>query len=152
MSKNFDLIRNKKSANSREEQFILNAKNSKKFQKILIIFCYLFIFFALIFYLSNFFSDKKTIRIVNQIKSERDKFLAEKIMINPNIKIKNDDGKIFNITAKNAKNYNNEQVIMNEVFAESDDLKISAGELKILDNGNHLIFSKNPILILTNYE
>ncbi|MFM7701849.1 MAG: hypothetical protein ACKO6C_00100, partial [Alphaproteobacteria bacterium] len=71
---------------------------------------------------------------------------------NPNIKIKNDDGKIFNITAKNAKNYNNEQVIMNEVFAESDDLKISAGELKILDNGNHLIFSKNPILILTNYE
>lgn len=152
MSKNFDLIRNKKSANSKEEQFILNAKNSKKFQKILIIFCYLFIFFALIFYLSNFFSDKKTIRIVNQIKSERDKFLAEKIMINPNIKIKNDDGKIYKITAKNAKNYNNEQVIMNEVFAESDDLKISAGELKILDNGNHLIFSKNPILIFTNYE
>jgi len=152
MSKNFDLIRNKKSANSKEEQFILNVKNSKKFQKILIIFCYLFIFFALIFYLSNFFSDKKTIRIVNQIKSERDKFLAEKIMINPNIKIKNDDGKIYKITAKNAKNYNNEQVVMNEVLAESNDLKISAGELKILENGNHLIFSKNPILILTNYE
>lgn len=152
MSKNFDLIRNKKSANSKEEQFILKIKNSKKLQQILTIFCYLFIFFALIFYASNFFKEKKTIRIVNQIKSEREKFLAEKIMINPNIKIKNDDGKIYKITAKNAKNYNNEQVIMTEVFAESNDLKISAGELKILENGNHLIFSKNPILILTSYE
>jgi len=137
---------------SKEQQIILNVKNSKKLQKVLTIFCYSFIFFALIFYASNFFKEKKTIRIVNQIKSEREKFLAEKIMINPNIKIKNDDGKIYKITAKNAKNYNNEQVIMTEVFAESNDLKISAGELKILENGNHLIFSKNPILILTTYE
>ncbi len=137
---------------SKEQQIILNVKNSKKLQKVLTIFCYSFIFFALIFYASNFFKEKKTIRIVNQIKSGREKFLAEKIMINPNIKIKNDDGKIYKITAKNAKNYNNEQVIMTEVFAESNDLKISAGELKILENGNHLIFSKNPILILTTYE
>ena len=137
---------------SKEQQIILNVKNSKKLQKVLTIFCYSFIFFALIFYASNFFKEKKTIRIVNQIKSEREKFLAEKIMINTNIKIKNDDGKIYKITAKNAKNYNNEQVIMTEVFAESNDLKISAGELKILENGNHLIFSKNPILILTTYE
>lgn len=137
---------------SKEQQIILNVKNSKKLQKVLTIFCYSFIFFALIFYASNFFKEKKTIRIVNQIKSEREKFLAEKIMINPNIKIKNDDGKIYKITAKNAKNYNNEQVILTEVFAESNDLKISAGELKILENGNHLIFSKNPILILTTYE
>jgi len=151
MTKNFE-NNNQNSIISKEQKLILSIKNSKKYQKILIIFCYLFIFFALIFFFSNFFKEKKTIRIINQIKSERQKFLAEKIMINPNIKIKNDDGKIYEITAKNAKNYNNEQVVMNEVFAESNDLKISAGELKILDNGNHLIFSKNPILILTNYE
>jgi len=151
MTKNFE-NNNQNSIISKEQKLILSIKNSKKYQKILIIFCYLFIFFALIFFFSNFFKEKKTIRIINQIKSERQKFLAEKIMINPNIKIKNDDGKIYKITAKNAKNYNNEQVVMNEVFAESNDLKISAGELKILDNGNHLIFSKNPILILTNYE
>lgn len=152
MASNLDSTKLKKSEITKEQQIILSVKNSKKLQQILTIFCYLFIFFALIFYASNFFKEKKTIRIVNQIKSEREKFLAEKIMINPNIKIKNDDGKIYKITAKNAKNYNNEQVIMTEVFAESNDLKISSGELKILENGNHLIFSKNPILILTSYE
>lgn len=152
MVNNLDSPKLKKLEITREQQIILSVKNSKKLQKFLTIFCYLFIFFALIFYASNFFKEKKTIRIVNQIKNEREKFLAEKIMINPNIKIKNDDGKIYKITAKNAKNFNNEQVIMSEVFAESNDLKISAGELKILENGNHLIFSKNPILILTTYE
>ena len=132
-----------------EIQLILNSfKNHFRVQKILSFFCYFLIILSLSFYFSNFFKKKQTVRIVSQLNDKQKTFNVEKIMINPKITIKHDDGKIYNINAKKASHSNDNQVIVYEVFADSEIGKISAGELKIEDEGNHLIFSKNPVLIL----
>jgi hypothetical protein len=123
-------------------------KNYFFLKKILVTICYFLIAFALIIYLKNFFQTKQTIRIITQIQDEKNQISAEKIMTNPRITIEHDDNKIYTIKAKSAINHNNQDINLEEVYAESDIGKISAGELKILDEGERLIFSKNPILIL----
>ena len=132
-----------------EIQAILKNFNTHfRLQKILSFFCYFLIFLSLSFYFSNFFKKKQTVRIVSQLNDKQKTFNAEKIMINPKITVKHDDGKIYSINAKKASHSNNNEVILYEVFADSEIGKISAGELKIEDEGDHLIFSKNPVLIL----
>ena len=96
----------------------------------------------------NFFKKKQVVRIVSQLNASEQTINAEKIMINPRITIKHDDGKTYNIKAKKAYHLNEEEVALQEVFANSEIGTISAGELQIKDEGNHLIFSKNPVLIL----
>lgn len=125
-----------------------NFNNHFRVQKILTFLCYFLICLSLSFYFSNFFKKKQTVRIVSQLNDKQNTLNAEKIMVNPRITIKHDDGKLYNINAKKASHSNDNQVILYEVFADSEIGKISAGELKIEDEGNHLIFSKNPVLIL----
>ena len=127
-----------------------NFNNHFLLQKILSFLCYFLIIFSLSFYFSNFFEEKKTVRIVNQFSDKNKTFSAEKVMTNPRIKIKHDDGRIYSMNAKKALHLNDQMVNLQEVFATSEIGSISAGELKIEDEGNHLIFSKNPVLIINN--
>ena len=132
-----------------EIQRTLNSfKNYFRLQKILSLFCYFLIFILLSFYFSNFFKKKQTIRIVSQINNKQNNLDGEKVMTNPRITIKHDDGKIYNVKAKKAFHLNDEEIALQEVFADSEIGMISAGELEIKDQGNHLIFTKNPVLIL----
>jgi hypothetical protein len=132
-----------------EIQRTLNSfKNYFRLQKILSFFCYFLIFILLSFYFSNFFKKKQTVRIVSQINSNQKNIEGEKVMTNPRITIKHDDGKIYNVKAKKAFHLNEEEIALQEVFASSEIGIISAGELEIKDQGNHLIFTKNPVLIL----
>ena len=119
-----------------------------RLQKILSFFCYFLIFILLSFYFSNFFKKKQTVRIVSQINSNQKNLEGEKVMTNPRITIKHDDGKIYTVKAKKAFHLNEEEIALQEVFADSEIGMISAGELEIKDQGNHLIFTKNPVLIL----
>ena len=132
-----------------EIQRTLNSfKNYFRLQKILSFFCYFLIFILLSFYFSNFFKKKQTIRIVSQINNNQKNIEGEKVMTNPRITIKHDDGKIYTVKAKKAFHLNEEEIALQEVFADSEIGMISAGELEIKDQGNHLIFTKNPVLIL----
>ena len=132
-----------------EVKIVLKSfKNHFLVQKILSFLCYFLIIISLSFYFSNFFEKKKTVRIVNQFSDKNKTLNAEKVMTNPRIKIKHDDGKIYSINAKKAFHLNEQMVVLQEVFATSEIGSISAGELKIEDEGNHLIFSKNPVLII----
>jgi hypothetical protein len=119
-----------------------------RLQKILSFFCYFLIFILLSFYFSNFFKKKQTVRIVSQINNNQKNIEVEKVMTNPRITIKHDDGKIYTVKAKKAFHLNEEEIALQEVFADSEIGMISAGELEIKDQGNHLIFTKNPVLIL----
>ena len=86
-----------------EIQLILKSfKNNFLLRKILSFFCYFLIIFSLSFYLSNFFKKKQVVRIVSQLNASEQTINAEKIMINPRITIKHDDGKTYNIKAKKA--------------------------------------------------
>jgi hypothetical protein len=132
-----------------EIQTILNGfKNYFRLRKILSYFCYFLIFILLSFYFSNFFEKKRTVRIVSQLNDKQKNLNAEKVMTNPRITIKHDDGKTYSIKAKKAFHLNEEEIALQEVFADSEIGTISAGELEIKDEGNHLIFTKNPVLIL----
>lgn len=132
-----------------EIQRTLNSfKNYFRLQKILSFFCYFLIFILLSLYFSNFFKKKQTVRIVSQINSNQKNLDGEKVMTNPRITIKHDDGKIYAVKAKKAFHLNEEEIALQEVFADSEIGMISAGELEIKDRGNHLIFTKNPVLIL----
>ena len=130
------------------QKTLTSFKNYFRFKKIMSYFCYFLIFILLSFYFSNFFKKKQTIRIVSQINSNQKNLDVEKVMTNPRINIKHEDGKIYKIKAKKAFHLNEEEIALQEVFADSEIGMISAGELEIKDEGNHLIFSKNPILIL----
>jgi hypothetical protein len=102
-------------------EIINNFNKHSKIKKLLTFICYLFIISAIILYISNIFNKNSKIRIINKFKNS-EKLKAEKIMEKPRLTIKSDNGDLYNA-------------------------KISAGELKISEGGNRLIFSKNPVLI-----
>lgn len=134
--------------NEIDTQLILeNFKKSSQIKKNLSIFCYILIGLAIGFYVSNFFEKNHKITIINNSKNNSKNIKAEKIMTNPRMSIMHDDGKIYKISATRAYHFTEDEVTMEEVHASSDIGNISAGELKIIDGGNHLIFSKNPVLI-----
>ena len=132
-----------------DTQLILkNINNHLRFKKILSFLCYFLILGSLSLYFANFFEQKQTVRIVNQIQEKKDQLKINKVMTNARIAVKHDDGKIYQISAKKAYHASDEDVTMEDVLAIADIGKISAGELKIDQAGDHLVFSKNPVLIL----
>ena len=69
-------------------------------------------------------------------------------MTNPRIKFEHGDAQVYHIQAKKAFHKNNQEAILYDVFATGEIGNITAGELEIDEKGDHLIFTKNPILIL----
>lgn len=117
-----------------------------KIKTYLTIICYILIAGSLLGYAIIAFSKSNSIKLVNKYKEKN--YNIEKIMINPRINLQYDDNSIYKIEAKKASHKNNEEVILFDVYAVGDIGNIKAGELEVKDSGDHLIFSKNPILIL----
>ena len=69
-------------------------------------------------------------------------------MTNPRIKFQHDNNQVYHIQAKKAFHKNDQEALLQDVFASGDIGNITAGELKIDEEGNHLVFSHNPVLIL----
>jgi hypothetical protein len=120
-----------------------------KIKKYLSFFAYFFIVsgvFIYAFYAIN--SPNKNFKIVFDYKKDPTQFKTEKTMTNPRMKFHYDGDKIYNITAKSASHEDEAEIVLQDVYVVADIGNITAGELKIDDDGNHLIFSKNPVLIL----
>lgn len=123
----------------------------QKVKKILVGFSYFLIIFGVatyVFYALN--QPHKKFKLVSDYKKDPKRFENEKIMTNPKIRFKYNDEQIYHIKAKRASHKNNEEVTLYEVFAVGDIGNITAGQLQVYENGNHLVFSKNPVLILNN--
>lgn len=127
-------------------------KNHKRIYNFLIILCYSLITLGATTYLTYFFKKTQNIKIVSDLQKNPRLFKVEKAMTNPRINLQHDDDNIYKIKAKKAIHDANQEVILEEVFAEGKIGRISAGALKIEDEGNHLIFSKNPVLILNQTD
>jgi hypothetical protein len=100
-----------------------------------------------------FFSQQ--IKVSSKLDKRTNNFSADKIMIKPEIKFKDNDGKISKILAEKAINHNNlEEFTLYEVIATGDMGSITANYLEIKENGNLMIFGGNPQLIIdgTNIE
>jgi hypothetical protein len=123
-----------------------------KIKKFLTISCYLLIvggFFVYVFY---GFKKSNAIKLVKDRAESLKDYKTEKIMTNPRIKIQHENGNIYDIRAKKALHENEQEVIMYDVFAEGKIGKITAGELEITESGDHMVFTKNPVLILNQTE
>jgi hypothetical protein len=130
------------------KQILNGIKRYLIVKKILTIICYLIIFCGIMLYIFHGFSKQNTIQLINNIESNKTEFLTEKIMINPKIILQYNHHDIYNIKASKALHKIDNEIILQDVFAEGNIGKITAGQLKISEDGNQLIFSLNPVLIL----
>ncbi len=118
-------------------------------KKIIKIFCYFLIAGSIFFYTTFGLEKSKTIKLINDYKTNKNNFIAEKVMTNPSIKIKYNDNEIYQITAEKAFHKDNKsEITLENVKAQGAIGSIEAGNLTINQEGDRLIFQDNPILIL----
>ncbi len=130
------------------EQVLKLIHSHSRIKNFLTTLCYALIIGGLFIYIFYAFNQSRTIKLVNDYKENPQGYKTEKIMTNPRIKFQYNDAQIYDIQAKKAFHKDENEIMLYDVFAEGDIGKITAGELKIDENGNHLVFTKNPILIL----
>lgn len=119
-----------------------------RIKNFLTILCYCLIVGGVFVYVFYAFNQSRTIKLVSDFKKKSKSYESEKIMTNPRIKFEHGDAQIYHIQAKKAFHKNNQEAILYDVFATGEIGNITAGELEIDEEGDHLIFTKNPILIL----
>lgn len=133
----------------RTSQTIKLINKHLQIRKYLTKFCYLFIIGGILTYV--FYAIIKTsekYKLVSDLANNANHYKTEKIMINPRINFQHNDNKIYEIIAKKAIHKDDELVILYDVNAKGDVGSITAGQLDISENGDHLVFTKNPVLIL----
>lgn len=122
-----------------------------KIKKYLIASSYFFIIFGIlifVFYAIN--NNTRKFKLVTDYKKNPEKYRTEKIMINPRIKFQYNDQQVYEIVAKRAIHKDEQEVALYDVHASGAIGDITAGELRIDESGDHLVFTKNPVLILNN--
>ena len=132
------------------QKIVTEIKNYQKIQAFLVFFCYIFIVFALLFYVVQFSLNNNKIHIVR--KSNQNSLYAKKTMLNPSLKFAYDTNKIMSIKAQEAFYKKDAETILKQVSAEAEIGDITAGKLTTQDSGNYLVFSDNPILIINQYN
>ena len=119
-----------------------------RIKNFLTVLCYCLIVGGVFVYVFYAFNQSRNIKLVTDFKKKSKSYESEKIMTNPRIKFEHGDAQIYRIQAKKAFHKNNQEAILYDVFATGEIGNITAGELEIDEKGDHLIFTKNPILIL----
>lgn len=132
----------------RTEQVLKLIQSQHKTRIYLVVLCYALIIGGVFIYIFYAFSQSKTIKLVTEKVENIKEYQTEKIMTNPRIKLQHEDGNIYDIRAKKAFHRNEDDVTLYDVFAEGEIGKITAGELEISEQADHLVFTKNPVLIL----
>ncbi len=131
------------------QQALQLIQSYAKTKKLLTIICYAAIIIGVLNYIFHAFDKSKVIRLVTEYQKNSSQYETEKIMTNPTIKLQHNGGEIYYIKAKKAVHSDNKQgAVLYDVFATSVSGNVTAGELKIDENGDRLIFTKNPVLIL----
>lgn len=109
--------------------------------------------FIYIFYAIN--KTNQDIRVISQIKKDGKNYKIEKIMTNPRINFQYNKNEVYRIKASKAHHEDEEKVVLYDVSASGNIGNITSGQLSITEQGDRLIFTKNPVLILNktqNYQ
>ena len=104
--------------------------------------------FGLMIYVFYAFNQGSKIKLIKQYQDNKENYTTEKIMTNPRIKFQHNEGEIYDITAKKAFHKDEQEITLFDVFATGEIGNITAGALEVSEDGTHLIFTKNPVLIL----
>ena len=130
------------------EDILRQFKSHLKIKAILTFSCYVAIFGGLFVYIFYATKQSTNVQIIADYKKNKDSYKTEKIMTNPRISFQYNTDQLYHIEAKKAFHQNNSEAILHDVFAKGEIGNITAGELKIEEDGDRLIFKNNPILIL----
>ena len=133
---------------SKTEQVLKLINSHLRVKNFLTILCYCLIFGGLFIYVFYALNQSHIIKIVNKYKENAQQYKTEKIMTNPRINFQYNDKQVYHIRAKKAFHKDDQEAILYDVFATGDIGDITAGELEIDEEGDHLVFTKNPVLIL----
>ncbi len=123
-----------------------------KIKNILTILSYFLIVGGIFIYLFYAFSRSNNIKLITQYKEDIKNYKTEKVMINPRIKFQYNDAQVYDIQAKKAFHKDEKEMTLFDVFATGETGNITAGELKIYEEGDHMVFTKNPVLILNKTD
>lgn len=123
-----------------------------RIKNFLTILCYCLIVSGIFVYIFYAFNQSRAIKLVNDYREKPTSYQTEKVMVNPRIKFEHGDSQIYQIQAKKAFHKNNNEAVLHDVFATGEIGNITAGELEIDEKGDHLIFTKNPVLILNKTD
>lgn len=134
---------------SKEKRILDSIKTYRIIRYISTRLSYLLIIISIGVYLFYTSSAQESIKVVNKYKdSNKNDYQLEKFMINPRIKFQYKESDIYDIKASKAVYDNDHNAMLFEVSAKGLIGEIVAGELRIQEDGNHLIFSKKPVLII----
>lgn len=124
-----------------------------KIKNYLTVLCYFLIVSGLMFYVFHAATKtRQNIKLVTDYKSDPTKYKTTKTMTNPRIDLQYNDTQIYHIKAEKAFHDDEKKVTMYNVFANGEIGNITAGELKISEEGERLIFTDHPVLILKQTE
>jgi hypothetical protein len=139
---------------SKTKETLRIIKSHFLIKDLLTYFCYGLILVSIAVYIFYGLSQKiENIKLINDYKENSDQYNVTKIMTNPKIKFQHSDNKTYEIEAKEAADLKkNDQYILYDVLVKSDIGNITAGKLEVIDNGNHLIFSTNPVMIINSLD
>ena len=117
-------------------------------------FCYLLILTNIAAYIFYSLNQKvENIKLINDYKENSSSYNIDKIMTNPRIKFQHNDDKTYEIEAKKAiDNNKGKQYILYDVLVKSDTGNIKAGKLEVIEDGDHLVFSDNPVMIINSLD
>lgn len=134
------------------EEVLKLFQSHSRIRNFLTILCYVLIVGGLFVYVFYAFNQSQTVKLVVKYKESPKEFQTEKIMMNPRMNFEHKDGQIFHIKAKKAFHKDNQEMVLYDVSSDGEIGQISAGELKISESGDHLVFSNNPVVILRKIE
>lgn len=137
----------------RTQQVLRLIQSHSKIKNYLTILCYFGIVSGLFIYVFYAVSkNSANIKLVKQYNQNPENYKIEKIMTNPRMRFQHEDGQVYDIKAKKAHHMDQEEVILYDVFATGDIGNITSGKLNISEQGDHLVFTQNPVLILNRTE
>ncbi len=120
-----------------------------KIKKFASLICYFLIISGVLTYIFYAISkNNEKYKLVADYTKNKAQYKTEKIMINPRIRFLHNEKNLYDIYAKKAIHKDEQEVVLYDVVASGVIGRITSGELKVNQNGNHLVFTKNPVLIL----
>lgn len=133
---------------SRRRYIVETIKNYSSIKKYLSFLCILAIFIGLTsFIFFGFYINNGAIKFIAKHKDQKN-LEIEKVMTNPTIKFEYSKNNYYNMTAKEAIHKNDNDIELFDVIADGSEVNIKAGKLLVTNEGNDLIFSDNPVLII----
>lgn len=139
--------------NNRNLKAILNSIKKQIFiKKIFVITCYAVIVVSIASYSGVFFKNKNSFEYIkNRYQKQKDNLEFKKIIKKPKIRFEREDD-VYYIEADDAVYSNDYDAVLNNVTAYGSVGTLTSKKVTIRDNGNKIIFTGKPELILNNID